>query len=352
MSFFTLKDGVKIAYQNFGGSRATKAKVRKALCFHGWLDNSSTFSQLGPALGRQGWESTCIDFAGHGHSDHAHVTSNTNFHQMVIHAREVFDQVRAEGEKVTIIGHSMGGSVALLFAATHPELVHKLVLLESFGPMSRKSEDAVSVLRKAIDGKLAFNKHKMGRPPKVYSLETAVQARVNTALTWPGDQTISEEAARLLITRGTEVMADGEVGWEATGIAGAANAAAAGVRIKFRHDQRLYLPSPSYYAPEHVTAFFNAIECPTLLVTGTKGWPTSSSQAAGYKAVLEDKGLLTHVVLDGSHHLHLDPDTAPAVAEAVVAFLDETEQTQHLQMPGQGIADTLPPPAVAQDQAV
>ena len=35
---------------------------------------------------------------------------------------------------VTVIGHSLGGSISLLYTALHPERVNKLVAIEGMGP--------------------------------------------------------------------------------------------------------------------------------------------------------------------------------------------------------------------------
>jgi pimeloyl-ACP methyl ester carboxylesterase len=49
-------------------------------------------------------------------------------------AQDVYDYCKANNlEKVTILGHSMGGKTAMLFAATHPEKVEKLIIAD-IGP--------------------------------------------------------------------------------------------------------------------------------------------------------------------------------------------------------------------------
>jgi pimeloyl-ACP methyl ester carboxylesterase len=310
---FLLSNGVKLAYQRFGSGNA-----RKAICFHGWLDNSNTYAQLGPSLANEGYESTCIDFLGHGLSSHADPASNNHFSQLVIHAKEVFDQIQQEQInskpdcenkndcKINVIGHSMGGSVALLFAAAYPEAVDRLVLLESWGPLSRPASDAAAILRRGIDGKIAYNTKQETAPyNKVYDYEAAIDARVNTVKHYPGSQYISREAAKYLVDRGSEKIPD-QSG-----------------KVRFRHDQQLYLPSLTYFTPDQIASFFDALKSKVLLVTGTHGWPVypSASQAEANKKLLEDKGLLTHIHLDGSHHLHLDPDSAPSVSQHVVNFL-------------------------------
>ena len=63
---FLLLDGMKIAFQEWGNTSSPK----KILASHGWLDNSSTYSYLGPYLGTKGYHVIAIDYCGHGLSSH------------------------------------------------------------------------------------------------------------------------------------------------------------------------------------------------------------------------------------------------------------------------------------------
>lgn len=86
----------------------------------------------------------------------------------------------------------------------------------------------------------------------------------------------------------------------------------------FRHDPKIKGPAPHHLSEEQARAFLSAIRAPVLHVAAADGWPRPPG-------VTEARALLVHdleaVTLPGSHHLHLDPDTAPAVLEAMVGFL-------------------------------
>ena len=294
MSYLLLSKGEKLAYQCWG-----KGNIKKVLCLHGWMDNSSTMHHLGPKLAQGGFETTAIDFLGHGLSDHAPLNSYNHFGHYAVHVKEVVDQIRSSNEKVHLIGHSMGGAVALMFAAAYPEIIDRLVMIESVGPMTHSPEHAANDIRKAIDSQIAFD---ISRPSRSYKLDDAVNARMMTAKNFPGDQYLTKEAASLLVQRGTKNVSDG--------------------LIQFTHDKRLTTPSFNYYVPSQVNAFFEALQSETLIVQADNGWPFSQTQYNINKHILERKKLLTHIKLPGSHHLHLDSDTTGAVSGAINSFFN------------------------------
>lgn len=96
--------------------------------------------------------------------------------------------------------------------------------------------------------------------------------------------------------------------------------------LRFRHDQRLVLPSYNYHTNDHVTAYLQALQAETLLVSAEYGWPMHAAEAERRRNLLTERGLLTHLQLPGSHHLHLDPETAPSVAESIEKFLATTRK--------------------------
>lgn len=50
-------------------------------------------------------------------------------------------------EKVVLVGHSMGGGIAAVLAARHPELITRLVLMDAGGALFRENEFGLAVLR-------------------------------------------------------------------------------------------------------------------------------------------------------------------------------------------------------------
>jgi pimeloyl-ACP methyl ester carboxylesterase len=49
-------------------------------------------------------------------------------------AKDIYDYCQANNlSNIDLIGHSMGGKTAMLFAATHPEIVDKMIIAD-IGP--------------------------------------------------------------------------------------------------------------------------------------------------------------------------------------------------------------------------
>ena len=116
----------------------------RVYCLHGWLDNSDSFSKLGPYLASRGFEVTACDHLGHGLSSHA--TGSQPFTDYVQHTREILLQLGMENN-VNLIGHSMGTAISMMYAGSYPEQVLSFVCIDGFGPTGKAPADAAKVLR-------------------------------------------------------------------------------------------------------------------------------------------------------------------------------------------------------------
>lgn len=121
--------------------------------------------------------------------------------------------------RTTIVGHSMGAAIALIYAAAFPEQCSRLVLLEGAGPLARDPSDITKHVRSSITRRLKSNKilfpdgdgdnsknndggnKKNGRKRIYKNLQLAIAARKKTADLVPGNQYISTEAAAAVVHR-------------------------------------------------------------------------------------------------------------------------------------------------------
>ena len=94
------------------------------LILHGFLGMSDNWKSLGTQFATD-FQVHMLDLRNHGRSLHAEDFSYKIMAQDV-HAYCEEHQL----ENIGIIGHSMGGKVAMLLATTHPELVRKLIVAD------------------------------------------------------------------------------------------------------------------------------------------------------------------------------------------------------------------------------
>ena len=110
-------------------ARAT-AERPVLVMLHGWMDVGASFQFVVDALA----EARCViapDWRGFGLSD-APGTDSYWFPDYLADLEAVLD-ARAPGRPVDLLGHSMGGNVAMIYAGVRPGRVRRLVNLEGFG---------------------------------------------------------------------------------------------------------------------------------------------------------------------------------------------------------------------------
>ena len=97
------------------------------LILHGFLGMSDNWKTLGTQFATD-FQVHILDLRNHGRSLHSE-----NFTYEIM-AQDVYEYCQAhELENINILGHSMGGKIAMFLATLHPELVNKLIVAD-IGP--------------------------------------------------------------------------------------------------------------------------------------------------------------------------------------------------------------------------
>lgn len=95
---------------------------------HGFLGMSDNWKTLGNRWAEDGYEVHLLDQRNHGRSFHSDEFSYE------IMAEDLKNYCEEHGLKeIVLLGHSMGGKVAMQFAVTYPEMVSKLIVAD-IGP--------------------------------------------------------------------------------------------------------------------------------------------------------------------------------------------------------------------------
>lgn len=105
------------------------------LILHGWTSGMSTVSSLEAPIRSLGLPTRMPILRGHGTSS-PEALKGVKWEDWVQDATAALDDLLTEVEHVVIVGHSMGGMLALHLAAVHPQGVDSIITASSPGKMS------------------------------------------------------------------------------------------------------------------------------------------------------------------------------------------------------------------------
>jgi pimeloyl-ACP methyl ester carboxylesterase len=242
---------------------------------HGGFDHAHSWDWTARALSRD-WHVIAPDLRGHGDS----AWSAEGAYPLHHYVYDLAQLVSLQGdEPVTIIGHSLGGSICLRYAGLFPERVRRLVAIEGLG----FSPDSIQrYLDKPVTdrwlGWISERHTNAGRIPRRYPTIEAAMARMQER-----NAHLSSEQALHLTIHGTNRAEDGSYVW--------------------KFDPYLKSMTPTGFADEELPAFWRRIACPTLLCLGLDSW-ASNPVTDGRAAHFQDARLVEFA--DAGHWLHHD----------------------------------------------
>lgn len=246
------------------------------LCLHGWLDNAASFAVLGPLL--EGCFVVAPDLTGHGRSQWR---SPDATYQIWDDLPELVGILESLGwSTFNLLGHSRGAIIASLLAASMPERVNSVVMLDTVAPEPVPSEQFPDQMRRFLQDK----KRLQASATRSFSgLDQAVAARQ--------DRGLSAEIAGLLVERSLK-LSEGRLTWTT--------------------DPRLHGASAVKLDSAQVDEVLGRLSMPTLLLLARHGHGGRhvELEATARRSIPEVE--IDYV--DGSHHFHMEPDMETIVS--------------------------------------
>jgi 2-hydroxymuconate-semialdehyde hydrolase len=125
----TLADGLRVRVVEPEDDAAAGAPT--IVFVHGWACSVYSFRHNLLDVARAGFRAVAVELRGHGESDKPTDASGYSLHAMGRHLVDVLDALGVK--RAVLVGHSMGGAVAVRAALDAPERVRGLVLLAPVG---------------------------------------------------------------------------------------------------------------------------------------------------------------------------------------------------------------------------
>lgn len=282
--FITVR-GLQYHVRHWGSTDAPKIFM-----VHGWMDVGASFQFVVDCLQRE-WHVIAPDWRGYGLTERA--GDCYWFPDYLADLERILDHY-APGEAVNLVGHSMGGNIACIYAGVRPSRIDKLVNLEGFGLKDSRPEQAPGRYAKWLD------ELREGPAMRTYASEAEVAARLQK-----NNPRLRDDRAAFLAQHWSARNAAGQ--WEILG------------------DPAHKLTNPVLYRVEEVLACWQAITAPVLWVEAdqTEAWrwmgPKEQARAEVDRRIGFFRDVRTAMIQDAGHMLH--HDQPEALAEMIEAFL-------------------------------
>jgi pimeloyl-ACP methyl ester carboxylesterase len=255
---------------------------------HGWTDTADTFQFIADEFA-QDWPLVAFDWRGFGRS--AWSGSGYWFPDYFADLDCILDHV-CPHSPARLVGHSMGGNIALLYSGIRPERVRRVVSLEGFGLQRSAIEGTPGRYREWL--------HQLREPPTF------------------GEFASFDDLARRLMSRNPRLTQD-RAGFIARSWADESE----GGRVRITADPAHKLVNPYRYRRDEAEACWRQIAAPALLVlSGESEYLPKLGQDGteeAFRAAIP--GVRIEVIPDAGHMLH--HDRPEAVARLIEAFLLE-----------------------------
>ena len=276
----------------------------------------------------QGYYLVSLDYPGHGLSSRYPAGMMYKMTDGFMFIRRVLDHL--QWDKVTILGHSMGGGVGLWYSAMFPEQVQRIISIDllSFGALPLNQH--VKSARNAIIESIKIQKKLEHPVTPTYSFEDGVARAfmasnlITRAFLTSSNETeqISEESVRTLMKRGLVETEDGSgYTWSA--------------------DLRLRVPTAFNMDHDMTEEFASKVSCPHLVIKARDSPKYMSDEdydkllkvckyyeminivdndIYNYSQIFrKNNPNFVYRELEGGHHLHLN--TPQPVAQIINKFL-------------------------------
>lgn len=241
----------------------------------------------------------CIDLPGHGLS--SHYPGGMQYYVFWDGVTLIRRIVKFyQWQKVTLMGHSLGGALSFMYASCFPDDVDRFISIDIAGPTVRDHDATSKRVGPAIDKFLEYESLPPSKMP-CYSYDEMIDLVLDA---YQGS--VNQESVKVLMRRG---MASAPIELHKNG-------------YHFSRDLRLKVAAMGMFSLDQVLAYAKRITCSVLNIRASPGKEFDDPGVYGQviDTMRQSSRKLQFETVLGTHHLHLN--TPDRVAPIISQFLE------------------------------